>query len=240
MFLTLAMKEGGNVKFGGNQSGKIIGTGTIGNASISINNVWLVDGLKHNLLSISKFCDNGYDVLFDKTSCTVVNKDDKSIIFKGKRIDNVYKINFSELVHQKVVCLLSVNDKKWVWYKRLGHANWRLISKLSKSQLVKGLPDIDYHSDALCGACQKGKIIKTFFKSKDIVSTSRPLELLHIDLFGPVTTESLYGSKYGLVIVDDDVGTKGVLLNHLLSFDDNKVLKLSIGYAKHLFKCTRS
>ena len=52
MFLTLAMKEGGNEKFGGNQSSKIIGTGTIGNASILINNVWLVDGLKHNLLSI--------------------------------------------------------------------------------------------------------------------------------------------------------------------------------------------
>ena len=49
----------------------------------------------------------------------------------------------------------------------------------------------------------KGKIVKTSFKEKDIVSTSRPLELLHIDLFGPVTTESLYGSKYGLVIVDD-------------------------------------
>ena len=85
-------------------------------------------------------------------------------------------------------------------HKRLGHANWRLISKLSKSQLVKGLPDIDYHSDALCGAWQKGKIVKTSFKGKDIVSTSRPLELLHIDLFGLVTTESLYGSKYGLVI----------------------------------------
>jgi len=118
-------------------------------------------------------------------------------------MDNVYKINFSALVDQKVVCLLSVNDKKWVWHKRLGHANWRLISKLSKLQLVKGLPDIDYHSDALCGACQKGKIVKTSFKTKDIVSTSRPLELLHIDLFGPVTTESLYGSKYGVVIVDD-------------------------------------
>ena len=97
MFLTLAMKEGANVKFGGNQSGKIIGTGTISNASISINNVWLVDGLKHNLLSISQFCDNGYDVLFDKTSCIVVNKSDNSVIFKGKWMDNVYKINFSEL-----------------------------------------------------------------------------------------------------------------------------------------------
>jgi len=53
MFLTLTMKEGGNVKFGGNQAGKIIGTGTIGNSSISINKGWLVDGLRHNLLSIS-------------------------------------------------------------------------------------------------------------------------------------------------------------------------------------------
>jgi len=96
-----------------------------------------------------------------------------------------------------------MSDKKWLWHRRLGHANWRLISKLSKSQLVRGIPDIDYHSDALCGACQKGKIVKTSFKSKDIVSTSRPLELLHIDLFGPVSTASIYGSKYGLVIVDD-------------------------------------
>jgi len=203
MFLTLTMKEGGNVKFGGNQSGKIIGIGTIGNSSISINNVWLVDGLEHNLLSISQFCDNGYDVMFSKTNCTVINKDDNSIVFKGKRIENVYKINFSELVDQKVICLLSVNDKKWVWHRRLGHANWRLISKLSKLQLVKGLPNIEYHLDALCGACQKGKIVKSSFKTKDIVSTSRPLELLDIDLFGPVNTASLYGSKYGLVIVDD-------------------------------------
>jgi len=45
--------------------------------------------------------------------------------------------------------------------------------------------------------------VKSSFKVKDIVSTSRPLELLHIDLFGLVSTASLYGSKYGLVIVDD-------------------------------------
>jgi len=154
--------------------------------------VWLVDGLEHNLFSISQFSVNGYDVMFGKTNCTVINKDNKPIVFKGKRVENVYKINFSELV-----------DQKWVWHIRLGRANWRLISKLSKLQLVKGLPNIDYHSDALCGACKKGKIVKSSFKSKDIVSTSRPLELLHIDLFGPFNTASLYGSKYGLVIVDD-------------------------------------
>jgi len=91
--------------------------------------------------------------MFDKSNCTVINKSDKFIVFKEKRRNNVYKIDFSELTDHKVVCLLSVNDKKWLWNRRLGLANWRLISKLSKSQFVRRLPDIDYHSYALYSAC---------------------------------------------------------------------------------------
>ena len=62
----------------------------IGNSSIPINNVWFVDGHRHNLLSISKFFDSGYDVMFDKRNCTVINKNDKYIVFKGKRKNDVY------------------------------------------------------------------------------------------------------------------------------------------------------
>jgi len=58
---------------------------TIDNSSISINNVWFVDGLRHNPLSINQFCDSGYEVTFDKSNCTKINKNDKSIVFKGKR-----------------------------------------------------------------------------------------------------------------------------------------------------------
>lgn len=72
--------------------------GTIGNSFISNNNVWLVDGLKHNLLSISQFCESGYEVMFNKNNCIVKNESDKSTMFKGKRKRNVYKIKFSELV----------------------------------------------------------------------------------------------------------------------------------------------
>jgi len=61
------------VGFGGNQREKIVGTGTIGNSSISINNVRNVDGLRHNLLSISQFCDNGYETIFYKYICTMIN-----------------------------------------------------------------------------------------------------------------------------------------------------------------------
>ena len=44
--------------FGNGKSGTIIGTGKIGESlSNSIEDVYLVDGLKHNLLSVSQLCD---------------------------------------------------------------------------------------------------------------------------------------------------------------------------------------
>jgi hypothetical protein len=68
LFHTLNQQEGGTVGFGGNQKGKIISIGTVGNSSLSISDVWLVDGLHHNLLSISQLCDSNYDVMFNKDS----------------------------------------------------------------------------------------------------------------------------------------------------------------------------
>lgn len=62
---------------------------------------------------------------------------------------------------------------------------------------------MSYKDDLLCEACQRGKQVKNSFQSKNIISTSRSLELLHIDLFGPTRTTSINGKKYRLVIVDD-------------------------------------
>src|SRR4051812_11898351 len=98
---------------------------------------------------------------------------------------------------------MSVSKEQWVWHRRLGHASLRKISQINKLNLVRGLPNLEYKSDVLCEACQKGKFSNPAFKSKNVVSSSRSLELLHIDLFGPVKTTSIRGKKYGLVIVDD-------------------------------------
>ena len=51
--------------------------------------------------------------------------------------------------------------------------------------MIIGLPKISFEKDRLCGACQQGKQTKISFKSKNIVFTSRPLQLLHMDLIGP-------------------------------------------------------
>ncbi len=77
------------------------------------------------------------------------------------------------------------------------------ISKLAKKNLVRGIPNIKFDKDLTCDACQLGKQVKSSKKSKDGISTKRPLEMLHIDLFGPTRTQSLGGKHYGLVVVDD-------------------------------------
>jgi hypothetical protein len=55
----------------------------------------------------------------------------------------------------------------------------------------------------VCRACVEGKMHGAPHKAKTIISTTRCLELLHVDLFGPPSHESLGGKKYCLVIVDE-------------------------------------
>ena len=81
--------------FGGNQRGKIIGSGTVGNGNLpSISNVLLVDGLMHNLLSISQLSDNGYDIIFNQNSCKAVSQKDGTILFKERGETTIIKYNF--------------------------------------------------------------------------------------------------------------------------------------------------
>ncbi|KAI3746879.1 hypothetical protein L6452_09321 [Arctium lappa] len=51
--------------------------------------------------------------------------------------------------------------------------------------------------------CEKGKMKRATHKPKPEPSTSFPLELLHMDLCGPMRTQSINDKKYVLVIVDD-------------------------------------
>ncbi|KAH9656139.1 hypothetical protein KPL70_022564 [Citrus sinensis] len=197
------IENGGDVSFGDNSKGKILGIGNVGKVSSTlIENVCLVENLKHNLISISQLCDKGYKVIFDKFSCVIENSCDGKTLFVGNRCGNVYIIDI-ECASNLDKCFSALHDDCWLWHRRLGHASMDLISKISKDDLVKGLPKIGFQKDKICEACQFGKQIKTSFKNKNHISTSKPLELLHIDLFGPSRYSSLNGKYYAFVIVDD-------------------------------------
>jgi hypothetical protein len=78
------------------------------------------------------------------------------------------------------------------------------LKKLMKHDLVIGLNnDIIFEKNKLRSACQAGKQDGNTHPTKSVMSTSRPLELLHMDLFGPTTYRSIGGNCYGLVVMDD-------------------------------------
>jgi hypothetical protein len=74
---------------------------------------------------------------------------------------------------------------------------------LIKHDLVRGLKDVTFEKDKLCSACQARKQVGNTHPKKSMMSTSKPFELLHMDLFGPTTYTSISGNKYGFLIVDD-------------------------------------
>lgn len=201
-FLSMESFDGGLVMFGNNDKGYIKGIGTVGKInSAQIQNVQFVKGLKHNLLSVSQLCDSGHEVTFKSDVCKINSLESGKTIFTGHRTNNLYSICLDDLPDQ--MCLISKEDDKWMWHRRFGHISMKTLSKLSKLDLVRGLPKIKYEKDKSCEACIQGKHVKSSFKPINMISTKRPLELLHMDLFGPTKHASLSGKRYGFVIIDD-------------------------------------
>jgi hypothetical protein len=91
----------------------------------------------------------------------------------------------------------------WLWHRRLGHVGMRNLAKLVKGDHIIGVENIKFDKDRPCKTCQAGRQVKPRHPAKSIMTTTEPLELLHMDLFGPTAYKSFGGNTYGLVIVDD-------------------------------------
>nr|GFC28329.1 retrovirus-related Pol polyprotein from transposon TNT 1-94 [Tanacetum cinerariifolium]GFC28333.1 retrovirus-related Pol polyprotein from transposon TNT 1-94 [Tanacetum cinerariifolium] len=91
----------------------------------------------------------------------------------------------------------------WLWHRRLSHLNFNYINLLSKNDIVIGLPKLKYVKDQLCSSCELSKAKRSSFKSTAVPSSKGWLNLLHMDLCGPLRVASINGKKYVLVIIDD-------------------------------------
>jgi transposase InsO family protein len=76
------------------------------------------------------------------------------------------------------------------------------LHKLIKGEHILRLTNVHFEKDRVCSACQAGKQVGTQHPHKNIMTMDRPLELLHMDLFGPIAYISIGGSKYCLVVDD--------------------------------------
>nr|GEW06561.1 reverse transcriptase domain-containing protein [Tanacetum cinerariifolium] len=173
LFSSYKAYNGGNVIFGSNLRGNIIGKGQI--------------------------CDNNCRVTFSKHD-SEITKDGK-VIGRGIRKKGLYVMKLGNKPKDQI-CLATIDENSMLWHRRLSHANMRLIQSLASKELVRNLHKhkFDQH---LCDACKIRKQAHASHKAKNIFSTTRCLELLHMDLFGPPDVRSYRGNRYTLVMVDD-------------------------------------
>nr|GEZ61741.1 integrase, catalytic region, zinc finger, CCHC-type, peptidase aspartic, catalytic [Tanacetum cinerariifolium] len=78
----------------------------------------------------------------------------------------------------------------------LSYLNFDYINLLSKKDAVIGLPKLKFIKDQLCSSCEVSKAKRCSFKSKDVPSSKGRLNLLHIDLYGPMRVAIINGKKY--------------------------------------------
>ncbi|GKD47063.1 putative ribonuclease H-like domain-containing protein, partial [Tanacetum coccineum] len=204
--------DGGYVAFGGNpKGGKITGKCTIKTGNLDFENVYFVRELKFNLFSVSQMCDKKNSVLFNDTECIVLSPnfkliDESQVLLRVPRKNNMYSVDLKNIVPKRgLTCLFlkATSDESKLWHRRLGHLNLKTMNKLVKGNLVSGLPSKLFVNDETCVACQKGKQHRASYKTKTENSISLPLQLLHMDLFGPTFVKSLMKKMYCLVVTDD-------------------------------------
>nr|GEZ74739.1 ribonuclease H-like domain-containing protein [Tanacetum cinerariifolium] len=119
---------------------------------------------------------------------------------------NMYSIDLNNIVpHKDLTCLVAKasTDECILWHRRLGHLNVKTMNKLVRHNLVRGLPTKSFDNDHTCTACLKGKQHKASCKSKVVNSVTKPLYMLHIDLFGPTSVSSISHKWYSLVVTND-------------------------------------
>ncbi|GJZ61332.1 retrovirus-related pol polyprotein from transposon TNT 1-94 [Tanacetum coccineum] len=194
----------GTVRFGNDHFAAITGYGDYVQGNLTICHVYYVEGLGHNLFSVGQFCDGDLEVAFRSNTCYVRNLEGDDLL-TGSRDSNLYTISISEMAASSPVCLMSraTSTKSWLWHRRLSHLNFDTINQLTSHDLVDGLSKFKYCKNHLCSACEQGKSRKASLSPKLVPSTESKLELLHMDLCGPMRVASINGKKYILVIVDD-------------------------------------
>ncbi|GKF29069.1 putative ribonuclease H-like domain-containing protein [Tanacetum coccineum] len=129
------------------------------------------------------------------------------VLLRVLRKHNLYTINLNNLSPKgKLACLVAKAsvDEYMKWHRRMGHVNYKNMNRLVMGNLVRGLPSKLFKNDHTCVACCKGKQHKASYKVITALSSiSEPLQLLHMDLFGPTSIRSIDHKYYCLVITDD-------------------------------------
>ena len=202
IFHSINKDETWNVNFGDGSSIKYEGHGTIiviykNDEEIELQGVLYLPKLKRNILCLGKLDDQGCKTSLSGGYLTIRDKKEKLLTKTKKTRGNMYQIKLA--ISES--CNLSREDEAWLWHGRFCHQSFHTLDSMIKEELVRGLPVFEKPKE-LCSTCISGKHTKCSFKAS-IFRAKNPLDLVHMDLCGPIRPPTLGGKSYFLLIVDD-------------------------------------
>ncbi|GJW53842.1 retrovirus-related pol polyprotein from transposon TNT 1-94, partial [Tanacetum coccineum] len=124
-------------------------------------------------------------------------------LLTGNHGSDLYTISLQETNLSTPICLMAKASptQAWLWHRRLSHLNFDYINLLSKKDVVIGLPKLKYVKDQLCSSCEVSKAKRSSFKTKAVPSSKGRLNLLYMDLCGPMRDETPEVLKYFLTMI---------------------------------------
>ena len=162
-----------------------------------LRDVLLVDEIKANLISISQLCDQDLFVRFTKDKCIVLDQEYQHIMERNRSLDNCY------LLVSSSTCLNTVPNDTSLWHRWMGHVSYKSLIDTIVAEAIKGFPNLKGELERMCKPCQLGKQVRTPHLESQLGSTTKVLELVHMDLMGPMQVERIAEKRYSYVCVDD-------------------------------------
>lgn len=89
------------------------------------------------------------------------------------------------------------------WHRRVGHRDPNVLPLMKKDDLVSGFDYIDCGARITCESCLKGKLARKPFPAVTERKATRPLDLVHTDLCGPMENTTPSGNRYFMTMIDD-------------------------------------
>jgi hypothetical protein len=185
---------------------------------IVLRNVMYVPEAPANLLSVGRADQSGAQFTFKGTQCSVTQRGE--LLLKAALEGGVY--TFRPTVTGLNGAYLATTSKETpeLWHKRFAHLSYQALAQLQQGQMVTGMgvtaAQFSQMSDSVCGPCVQAKHQRKPFGSA-AERAAQPLELVHMDVCGPLTPTSHNGHRYFATFTDDASGFSVVKPLHLKS-----------------------